>query len=399
MLETKDILQEMEARSMDEFDAQAFRQLDEMETKGICLTMILPMETKGAETRKNHIVFKNALSQAQDALTHEEREHESIGVVLEGLQALDEPDHAFWQEQGPGLALIATSDRATAIKLPFSPEIFVWKDEKPYLSPLLRSSGTKETFVLVLDLNELRAFRGDQWQLQEVSLEDMPTSLDEAMKYDDPEKSLQYHATSGGGGEVAYHGHGVSTESNKQKKIQRFYEMVHKGLRTQLPDDSVEIVLCGDSATVGHFRDVVKLESISEDHLDENVSNLSDEDLKEKIQSWLGERARCQDKQLFEDLGTAVATDRGSKDLGEIVLAARMGRVDTLLIKSGARQYGSFDENEAAVRLEESAKKGSLELVNDAACQTALADGRVVFFDDDNWPDDLREEVCAIYRY
>ncbi|MBK1835146.1 hypothetical protein [Roseibacillus ishigakijimensis] len=404
MIAEKEILEEMPTREWKQFDRDMFRRLHSLSPEGPCLTLWMPMESKGAETRKNPIVFKNALADARESLSHDELNHERIGTVLSGLAPLGQGQTPYWQEQSQGLLLIAHGGGAEAYKVPFTPTPLVVKDGKPHLSPLLQTTVGNEVFVLVVDLNQLRGYHVTRWGAQEVSLSGMPTSLEEAMKFDDPEKSLQYHATAAparGGTEVTYHGHGVTTESTKQKKIQRFYEMVQEGLPKNLPHAEMKVVLCADRATAGHFREVVNWENLSPDVIDENVSNLRDPELVAKLCSWMEEQDRRQRLEHYARFRELLALGQGSQDFADIVFAARMGKVETLFVREGAQRFGRLSESDGRVEVHAERHPGDYELVNQAACETALAEGAVHFISAHDVASPLPEgeAIGAIYRY
>jgi hypothetical protein len=58
------------------------------------------------------------------------------------------------------------------------------------------------------------------WLQYRPGLEDVPTSIAEALKYDDPEKNLQFHTgtTGGGGGErsAMFHGQGAGNDEQER---------------------------------------------------------------------------------------------------------------------------------------------------------------------------------------
>ncbi|NNE93481.1 MAG: hypothetical protein HKN23_17685, partial [Verrucomicrobiales bacterium] len=160
------------------------------------VTLLLPMEEKGAETRKNHIIFKNALSDAARQLPEKARNHGRIGQVLKDLEFFDNPVAEFWQHQENGLVMIIPdSEDITVFKTPFPVEKAVEVSEKPRISRLLPLADDSRIYVLLLDLDGIRLFHAGRWDVEEIELNDVPTSLEEAMRFDDPEKSLQFHTS------------------------------------------------------------------------------------------------------------------------------------------------------------------------------------------------------------
>lgn len=87
---------------------------------GVVVTLLLPMENKGVETRKNPIVFKNAVKKAEGMLNDEQRDSGEIGKVLKQLKELENERSEFWQTQQNGLAMVVyESGELSAFKTPF----------------------------------------------------------------------------------------------------------------------------------------------------------------------------------------------------------------------------------------------------------------------------------------
>jgi len=146
------------------------------------LTFLLPMERKGAETRKNPIVFKNAIAEAEELLA-DRPESPQQERSLQTLRNLTHPTDTYWQNQDRGLAVvIAEEEEPLFFQLPCSVGPYVSAGSRPYLSPLLRLMDPEHYWVLALDLNELQLYDATRWRVHPLDLEGVPTSLDEAMK-------------------------------------------------------------------------------------------------------------------------------------------------------------------------------------------------------------------------
>ena len=97
---------------------------------------------------------------------------------------------------------------------------------------------------MALSQNQVRFFFGNQFSIQELELpEEVPASLAEALKYDDPEKQLQYHSGDRGNSPI-YRGQGVGTTDNKEE-IKRFFLKVDRGLQSALNEENTPLILAG----------------------------------------------------------------------------------------------------------------------------------------------------------
>jgi hypothetical protein len=233
---THDHLLSDNAKELTSLSGKDFEAMIQPVNKGeLVLTLRLPMERKGSETRKNHIRFKNALQEAEALLESHSGDHKELAETLTLLSGHAEEGDDFWQHQDAGLAItITASGTIRSFKVPFSLDQTVTLDDTAHLTPLLRLLDPTMVSVLALDLGKTELFEASPWSFRRLDMGDMPESLDEAMKYDDPEKSLQHRSV--GGNNTAYHGHFISGDEEHNKKIQRFFEMIDHELPNQLPD-------------------------------------------------------------------------------------------------------------------------------------------------------------------
>lgn len=374
------------------------------EKGGAVVTLQMPMEKKGSQTRKNPIIFKNALKKASEMLSEEQREAGEIGKVLKNLEFLEDAAIDFWQHQQKGLALIIEESGAvTAFQTPFELEEFVWVGKRPRLGRLIPLTDELRFYVLALDLNKLRLFEASRWAVDEIEIIHGPSSLDDAMKYDDPEKSLQHHSSgrsTGSGGKVdaVHHGQG-GNEDAKPKNIRRYFEMVDKTLADHFSDKTTPLVLFGPDSEVGEYREVNSYPHLVEDDIRFNPSNQSDSELEKRMLDWVKEKAVAEAKEQVESLDNNIGQGLGSADFAEVIKAAFTGKVATLFVKKGASHFGTYDAETHTVTAGDasSADEGEDELIEAAVMHTAAAGGRVRYVGDDDLEDNA--DIAAAFRY
>jgi len=319
--------------------------------------------------------------------------------VLDGLEALDQESDEFWQHQEDGLALVITeSGELNAYQVPYTLPEKVWVGEGPHLGALLPLLNPRHVYCLALDLNELKLYEATQWETTEIRLKDIPTSLDEAMKYDDPEQSLQFHSASGNG-DATFHGQGLTGDENRNKKIRRYFEMVSAGLTKQFADKEAPLVLMGPDAEIGLYRELNHYPHLFEDSIRFNPSNLSDDERDSHITDWVREWEQSHLQQLLSDLENHLAHDKGSTDLKELAAAALTGRVATLFVRSNAEQFGSYDLETDKLVLHDQYQPGDDELVNMIATSAVMNGADIYSLPGDT--QDLPEgsAMGAIFRY
>lgn len=193
-------------------------------TTGTCVSIYMPTQTAGPETRQNPIRFKNLLSQTQEKLIQTGWQKPEIADLLQPVLELDRNE--FWQHQQQGLAIFIAPNLFQFYQLPESFPEQVIISTHFQLKPLIpRVLNDQQFFLLALSQNQVRFFQGSRYAIEEIQLPDSaPTSLAEALKYDDPEEQLQAHTANpnpAAGQSMIYHGQGVGTTDNKDQ-IRRF---------------------------------------------------------------------------------------------------------------------------------------------------------------------------------
>lgn len=188
----------------------------------------MPTHRAGAETQQDPIRLKNLLGRAEECLlagglrTPEAREllKPAQKILWNGL---------LWQHQSDGLAMFLSPEEFSYYRLPFDFEELVVITDCFHIKSLLPLlSGDGRFYVLALSQNQVRLLQGTRYSISEVDAGSIPVSFAEALRYDDPERRLQFHTstrTPGGKGERAaiFHGHGVGTD-NAEVNILRYFQ-------------------------------------------------------------------------------------------------------------------------------------------------------------------------------
>jgi hypothetical protein len=376
---------------------------------GTCLSMYMPTYKAGAETRQNPIRYKNLLRQAEEHLQASSLSPEDIQTFLEPLRPLAEDEHfEFWQHQNDGLAILRSMEIVRFYSLPLGFAELVVVGQQFHLKPLLRYlSGDGRFYVLALSQNDVRLAQCSRHAASEVKLDHVPKSRAEALRYNDPEPQLQYHTgmTGGGGhrspvntgqGGVIYHGHGGGDDSAKVD-ILEYFRQVDRGLHEILHEEDAPLVIAGVEYLHPLYHEVNTYPHLIEKGITGNPEQCRIETLQE--QAWplvepIFQQAQAEARAKYEQYeGTGLA----SHDLAAIVPAAYDGRIDTLFVALGQRQWGTYDPATRQVRTVQEGEETSEDLLNVAAIQTFLNSGTVYAVEPDAVPG--QGPVVAVFRY
>ncbi len=363
--------------------------------RGPCVSIYLPTERRGPETRQNPLRFRHAIAEALDELTNGGfRQSEAEAVVAPVMHLADDND--FWQHQEDGLALMVAPGNSDVFRLPQSFDPLVVVADRFHIKPLvpLVAAGT-EFYVLTLSHNNIRLLRGSRFRVSELELEDVPTSVAEALWYRDPETELQYHGTSAGATALAFHGHGLGDESTNEELV-AFFRHVDKGVSAIVNSGRAPVVLAGVAYLHPLYRHVTNLDVVDEG-IEGNTDKLSAEVLHDR--AWplvapIFDKQRDRARQRFEaDWHAGNGTASGS--VPEVVVAAHQGRVATLFTPLGRQQWGSVDPTTFEVTMNDS--EHSTDLYDLAAAATWRNGGEVHVVDPNDIPGG--GELAAVLRY
>ena len=372
-----------------------------------CISIFLPTHRMaGIEIQQDPLRLRNQLREAEHFLLVRNIDSTQIEALLEPIVALL-TEGEIWQHPGDGLAILRSPDTFRYYQLPSSFKEQVVVGNHFYLKPLLPFLTSNGRFyILALSQKEIRLLETTHYSVKEVDLpEAVPTSLAEAMKYDEPENELEYHSSASGGTmgkggrqPVIFHGQGVGTDDEK-KNILRYFQQIDRGLHEIFHDETTPLVLAGVEFLLPIYREANTYPHLLAEGVPGNPDKLkvSDETLCE--QAWpIVEPYVLKERQdalaQFEEYKD---TDRASSNVSDIVPAAYYGRIDSLFIAIDQEQWGTFDPTTSTIHLHETAEPGDEDLLDLAATQTILHGGAVYAAERRIMPD--KTLLAALYRY
>lgn len=364
-----------------------------------CISIYLPTHRNSRDRRQDPIRLKNLLNDADAQLRDKGLGEAEVKELLASARRLIE-DTNFWKYQSDGLALFLARGTFHHYRLPLGfEELAVVTDHfhlKPLL-PLIQEDG--RFYLLALSQNSARVFQGSRLSLSELDVAGMPSSLAEALRFDDPEVSLQFRqkgAETGTDRAAIYHGHGAGADDRK-KRLLRYFQQIDRGLQELLADQHAPLVLAAVDYYLPIYREAARHRWLLDECVSGNPEDVSIADL--HTRAWqIAEKEFSRSRQeAQEKLGQALSNNKGSQALKEIVRAAHQGRVDTLFVRRDEQMWGTFDPDSMSVHVHQEQQAGDKDLLDLAALQTFLMDGTVYAVPANELPE--RASVAAIYRF
>ncbi len=371
---------------------------------GWCVSIFVPTHRIGPETQQNPIRLKNLLGKAEEDLVAAGLRPPEAQELLQPAETLLH-DGLFWQHQSDGLALFISPETFQHYRLPFDFEELAVVAERFHIKPLLPLlSGDGRFYILALSQSEVRLLQGTRYSVSEVDLGEVPDSLAEALRYNDPEKQLQFHTstrTPGGKGQrpAIFHGHGVASADDPKDYILRYFHQVDEGLGDPLGGEETPLVLAGVDYLLPLYKEANTYPHLVAEGIEGNPEELRAEELHE--QAWpilrpLFLKAKREAAAQYRQLAGA-GSERASSDLEEVIPAAYVGRVETLFVALHTQRWGAFDADTYEVRSHEEEEPGDEDLLDLAAVHTLVNGGTVYAVEPEKVPDGT--PLAAVFRY
>lgn len=361
------------------------------------VSIFLPTHTAGPDIQQDPIRLKNLLSEAEDRLLAAGVSEQAAAKCLKPAMRLID-NLGFWRYQSRGLALFLTEETCKIYRLPLDFESLVVVSNRFYLKPLLPLFFDNRYFyLLALSQNQVRLFQATRYQISEIPLGDMPGSLAEALRYDDPEKQLQYHST-GGGSQPVYHGQGGGTDDEKVN-LRRFLNQVSDQLQDYLQGEEAPLVIASVEYLQPIFQEVSRYPNLMGEGVYGNYDDVEPDELREAAWPKVAALVEQSHQEALTQYQTLQATsaDRVSDLVDHLVAAACRGQVDTLFVLAHAHYWGTYDAASGRVEPCSCQEPQAVDLLDLAAVQTFQQGGKVYLLESEAMP--VTGAAAAIYRY
>jgi len=361
---------------------------------GPCVSLYLPTHPVGpGTTPEDPATFKTVVTDATRALEAWGLRRPDVDAIIDPVLELDEA--TFWAHQDLGLAVFAAPGFVREYRLPAAFTVHSAVSDRFHLKPLLPLVEGERCLVLALSQNSIRLLGADRYGVRPVDLRNVPSSLEQALAFDDPEKQLQIR--SGGAGSTrhtaAFHGHGASLDDTD--RIHRYLRMVDTGLQEVLRDERSPLVLAGVERLLAIYRSQCSYRPLLDEGIEGNPEQIDDHDLalraREIADPWFAAERAAAEAEYERWAGT----DRASAQLDRVVAAAHEGRVESLFVAVGVQRWGTIDAGVVTERPEP--QPGDVDLLDEAALATWNTGGRVFAVAPDDVPQGAA--ITAVFRY
>lgn len=344
-----------------------------------CVSIYLTAPRAGEETRESPYRLKLLLQEARARFLEKGVDKRQAARLLQPFEALLD-DYPFWQHQFGGVGLFVTDDFFRAHQTSYAVSDRVIIGERFHVKPLLPMwAGDGEFLLLTLSKNAVALYRASRFAFERVPLENVPQSEAEALRFDDPEKSLQVHpGQPGGRGEqtAIIHGHGAAREEAKERTL-RFFHFVNRGLKPHLSDEQAPLLLAGVDYYLPLYRQANSYPHLVDAIVPGNPEEVREEELHRAAWKVMEPHFGQKRKQAFEAIEQGLANGRATDDLEQAVSSACQGRADTCFVALEEHCWGAYDASTAKIRILDRTDRLAVDLLDLAVTETLIKGGNV----------------------
>lgn len=387
---------------VDEVGHESLRNL--ANTSGPCVSMFLPTHRAGAETNQAPVRLKNLLRQAEEQLESGAMRPVEARELLEPARRLLD-DYGFWQHQSDGLALYLAPGRFQSYRVPISFPERVISGERFCLKPLLPLLAENDHFyILALSQNQVRLFSCTSFRVEEIPLDGMPTSMEEALRPENIEADNSYQIfgaflTPGAavmGRTPSIIGRG-RTDIDPKDRVREYFRKIDAGICGKIKHRPAPVLLAAVESHHPLYREASTCGYLHGEGIYGNPDLLRPEQLWDRALPVAAPRLfamRERDRAKFHG---QLGTGRASQEWNEILPAALQGRVEALFAAQHTGQWGRVDPDSGAAEVHTEWQPGDVDLLDFAAIQAWLNGARVHLVPTENVPGG--SGVAAIFRY
>ncbi len=365
------------------------------------LSIYLPTSRAGQEVLnwQDQTVFKNLLAAIRKEM--EDRGF-SNREILEFMAPANEllADSGFWRGQAEGLAVFLAKDFLRSYSLPLDFEPYFYFSTHFYLKPLLPVlMENLDFYLLTLNLQEVKFYKGDRYGLEEVFPESvLPQRVGDVVGFDYQQKFLGYHTQSRGGNPVAiFHGHGDWKEDEKDE-ILAFFRAIDKTIGEYLTGATAPLVVASLDYLFPLYEKANTYKYLIPEHLSGSPKHVETGELHRKAWDLLTfgfEKIKTEKLNLFNQFQD---TRRTSTDIQEIIPAAISGLIDTLFLAKDLEIWGIYDQRDATTDIYPDQNPSNTSLTNLAAVSVFRNGGLVYLQEEDELPHPA-SGINALFRY
>lgn len=368
-------------------------------TAAECISIFLPTQRGGKDVleEKSKKQLKSIWQEVSSELESRDVPQTKIEKLGEPVQQLME-DRDFWRHQSDGLALFIADGFFEKYTLPINFDTHIYIGKEFYVKPLLPVFKNDDRFyLLAVQLEDVEFFEATKYSIGKIEVDDLaPGRLEERVGFDYKEKTLQFQSQNPAGESAIFHGQGAS-ERNRKKEIKQYFRAIDQGLHSILNEETAPLVVACQDYLFTIYEDANTYQHLYDKPILENPADSSMLDLHQKALDLLEPELEKEKREKLKKM-EETNPDQRSASIDEIVQAAHEGKIDTLFLENRAEVWGTFDEQNMKVEVQEEQNVQNYSLMNLAVAKVIENGGQAYLLEHAFMPQ-KETKMNALFRY
>ncbi|MCB8987803.1 MAG: hypothetical protein H6661_08665 [Ardenticatenaceae bacterium] len=372
--------------------------------EGVHISMFMPLEREPDKAQKNHIRLKDLIDRGQEQLAASSFLPPDVEEKMPDSEAFFQPaeellgNGRFTADGAQGLAIYLAPGVQHIYYLPLALDQAVEIGPRFYVMPLLPLLNQNGHFyLLTLSQNQAQFWRGDALTLEQVDVPNLPDGQDEALFFEDPERTVQFHTETPQGPNRAAVFHGQEADKEKKGALLRYFREVNKALMARIEGEDVPLLLASVEYLWPIYQEANTYAHLLPEGIPGNPKTLSAHELQQRAWPLINELIEASKGQAAQQLRELVGTKRTAVSIDDVLPAATYGRVAALFVPLGVQERGRFNTSTGSVEHCQDTNYECEDLLNLTVAAALKHDSEVYTFRPEEMPVDA--QCAATLRY
>ena len=334
------------------------------------VSLYLPTHRAGRETVQDPVLLRRLVANAADEVADD-------GLLATAARLVE--NREFWTHGSAGLAVLAGPDATTAIRLSEPIRELSIASDRFHLKPLVAALGRRVEFdVLAMSQHSVRLVAVTGSRAVEVEVSGLPTSMPEALRWDDREAQVQSHSgTRVGRGQVTamFHGQGSSSDA-RDVDLDRYLHLVDRAVSEHRSGSTRPLVLAGVDELVALYRKLTRCARVLDDHVAGNPDHLRAAELADRARRFVPSVTAEAERAARESFATGATATVDT--IEPAVIAAAAGQVASVFVPGDREYWGRYRPGHRLLEEHPTQEAGDHDLADVAATET-LRHGGLAF--------------------
>jgi hypothetical protein len=349
------------------------------------VSMYIPTDEVGLQAMKRKAQLQNAeraMMQQLEKLNAPEEVSEKLQENLRILYMQDE----LWEVQQKSLALFVAPGFSDYFQLPIEVKPIVHVNSRFHLKSLIKLiTNPLDFYLLSISQESATMYVGDRYELRKIDVPNMPETVENVVGTENQ----------GNPRPAAQHGNSSQDIEDKHRYTKRFLQAVDKTVVDFLEQKKKPLLLTGTERVVTIYQGITKYSRLVQSTLRDNDKSFSMSKVHKEAVAMMEEYYITEKKKEVEELLKTGDSALFSDKVEEILREAELGRVDTVLVAHGERDWGEFDPQTLSTHFGNNSL--SHDLLDTVCAVTLLRGGKAYVLPPEQMPQ--HKTAIAVFRY